>query len=341
MSARTPARRGEGGLMAAALHDEIARAADRLRASGLVAFPTETVYGLGADALNPAAVDRVFALKGRPANNPLIVHVADVTTARRLVADWSRDAEQLAKALWPGPLTIVLSKAGIVPANVTAGGGTVALRCPDHPVALGLLRAFGGPMVGPSANPSGFISPTSAEHVRAGFADAIARDELLVLDGGPCRAGIESTVVSLAGTSPCVLRRGVVSAEQIESVLKRRVLVSEGPIVSGAPLPSPGMLERHYAPRTPARLFDAADWPEILDAVVGEAAVVSHQRARVAHRPHGLLRMPMDAEGYAARLYAALHEADEMGATVILVEEPRGEGPLWDAIRDRLRRACI
>lgn len=326
--------------MTAASHAEIARAADRLRSGGLVAFPTETVYGLGADAFNDAAVAKVFALKGRPHNNPLIVHIASIEAAQRLADPWPSAAQTLAEAFWPGPLTIVVPKAASVPASVTAGGDTLALRQPKHDVALALLRVFGGPLVGPSANPSGFVSPTRAEHVRAGFAAAIARDDLVVLDGGPCPAGIESTVVSVTGGQPVVLRRGVISPEVIAGVLGRQVAVAGGAPIPGAPLPAPGMLARHYAPRTPARLFEPDQWPEALDACTTRAVVLTHSRTRSAHPPHALIRMPMDAEAYAAGLYAALHEADALGASAILIESPRAPGALWDAVRDRLRRAC-
>lgn len=319
---------------------EIARAAERLRNGGLVAFPTETVYGLGADALNVAAVARVFALKGRPPNNPLIVHVFDELMARLVVREWPAGAEALAKAFWPGPLTIVLSKGADVPALVTAGGQTIAVRCPDHPAALGLIRAFGGPIVGPSANPSGLVSPTRAEHVRTAFAAEIALDGLTVLDGGPCRAGIESTVVDVASSPAVLLRRGVVTPEQVGAVLRHGVVVRDRAAEPLGPMSSPGMLERHYSPRSPARLFEASEWPEAPGAVGGVAVVVTHQRARVVDPPHVLVRMPMDAEGYASRLYAALHEADALQPEVILIEAPRADGALWDAVRDRLRRAC-
>jgi L-threonylcarbamoyladenylate synthase len=319
---------------------ETALAAERLRRGGLVAFPTETVYGLAADAMNEAAVARIFALKGRPTNNPLIVHVADESMAKRVVAEWPVDAAALARACWPGPLTIVVAKGAGVPACVTAGGDTVAVRCPDHPVALGLLRAFGGPIVGPSANPSGRVSPTHAEHVRSAFAAEIARDELVVLDGGPCRAGIESTVVDVTSSPAVVLRRGIVTPEQIQAVLHNHVEVRDRAEGGAGSLPSPGMLERHYSPRAPARLFEASEWPEVLDAINGIAVVLTHQRARVIDPPHVLVRMPMDAEGYAAGLYAALHEADAMSPACILIEAPRGERALWEAVRDRLRRAC-
>lgn len=337
-----PSAREQSPLMDDPLSSVVADAAQRLRAGGLVAFPTETVYGLGADALNEQAVRRVFALKGRPAGNPLIVHVADADMARGVVADWLTQADALARAFWPGPLTIVLGRGACVPAVVTGGGETVAVRCPDHPLALALLRAFGGPIVGPSANPSGIVSPTTAGHVRTAFAEAVARGELLVLDGGPCRAGIESTVVSLASRPLRVFRRGVVSAEEIERVIGERVEVGEANAAEGGhgPMPAPGLLPRHYAPRSPARLFDPADWPEVLDAVPSPAVVLTHQRSRVVPPPHTLIRLPMDVLGYAASLYSSLHEADALAPAVILIERPGGDGPVWDAVRDRLDRAC-
>jgi L-threonylcarbamoyladenylate synthase len=324
----------------------IAAAAARLREGGLVAFPTETVYGLGADALNPAAVALVFALKGRPAINPLIVHVLDEATARPLVADWPEDAAILAEAFWPGPLTMVLPRSPAVPAIVNSGGASVALRCPDHPIALELLRVFGGPLVGPSANPSGRVSPTTAEHVRGTF----PADEVLVLDGGPCRTGIESTVLILPcgrgrGQKPQVLRRGVISAAQISRLLGREVLdaaTEPGPQAAG-PLPSPGLLPLHYAPQTPLRLFGAGQWPAVLDSA--KAPVVISHRPRVPGGDHPgatLIHMPAQPEAYAARLYAALREADarQPAPDLILAEEVPSDHPVWLAIADRLSRAA-
>src|SRR5262245_53340115 len=231
-----------------AVPEEIAAAVARLRAGGVVAFPTETVYGLGADALSERAVARVFELKGRPGNNPLIVHVASAAMARDVVAPgaWGREAELLSTAFWPGPLSIVLPRSAAVPANVTAGGPNVAVRCPDHPTTLALLEAFGGPLVGPSANPSGRVSPTTAAHVREAFGD-----EVMVLDGGACRAGIESTVVSLVGTAR-VLRPGVIGAGEIGRVLARDVEEArhapQEESLASRPMESPGRLASHYAP---------------------------------------------------------------------------------------------
>ncbi len=317
--------------------EEIARAVSRLRAGGVVAFPTETVYGLGADAFNERAVSRVFGLKGRPPNNPLIVHVSGEEMARRVAApdSWSKDAAALARAFWPGPLTIVVRKSADVPPIVTAGGPTVALRAPDHHVALALIAGLGSPIVGPSANPSGRISPTTAAHVREAFEEA----DVLVLDGGSCRGGIESTVVSLAGPAPRVLRPGLVTDAEIGRVLGRNVeLAPQGEVAaSDTPAPSPGMQARHYAPRTAAVLFTPDQWPRVLTA--RRAAVVSSRDLKPPP-PHVLIRMPADAAAYAARLYAALREADELGVDVIAIEQPADAGPVWDAIRDRLSRAA-
>ncbi|HVZ94202.1 MAG TPA: L-threonylcarbamoyladenylate synthase [Phycisphaerales bacterium] len=324
--------------MNGATEAHIRAAAERLRAGGVVAFPTETVYGLGADALNADAVRRVFALKGRPSNNPLIVHVADVAMAKRVASVWPAKAGELAASCWPGPLTMVLPKAADVPDVVTAGGATVGVRCPDHPVALALIREFGGPIVGPSANPSGRISPTTAAHVRAAFAD----EEVMVLDGGPSRRGIESTVVSLVGADaerPRVLRMGVLTAERIGAT------VSPGGSaqMNNEALPSPGMLPMHYSPRTRMVLFDGAEWEQIAArarAMKGGIAVLAIGEGLSLALPSVVVRMPRDAEAYAARLYAALHEADAMRKELIAVERPAFTGGVWDAIRDRLARAA-
>ena len=317
--------------------EEIAAAVARLRAGGVVAFPTETVYGLGADALNADAIARVFALKGRPAHNPLIVHVADEAMASVVAAEWPEAASRLARAFWPGPLTLVLPKRATVPDAVTAGGPTVAVRCPAHHVTLSLLTAFGGPLVGPSANPSGRISPTTADHVREAFRE----EDVLVLDGGPCRGGIESTVLSLAGPVARILRAGLISPEEIEIVLGQAVEVAprDAPETGGnAPLPSPGQLPVHYAPRTRAVLLDSGALNRTLAESREPIAVLSFTMAAIA-APHSLIRMPADAPAYAARLYAALHEADALHPSLIAIERPPSAGPIWQAISDRLARA--
>ncbi len=331
--------------------EAIAEAVGRLRAGGVVAFPTETVYGLGADALSEEAVGRVFALKGRPAENPLIVHVSGETMARAVVGTWPERAERVARALWPGPVTIVLPKAPGVPTSVTAGGGTVAVRCPDHPLALALIEAFGGPLVGPSANPSGYVSPTTAAHVRAHFASG----EVLTLDGGACRAGLESTVVDLSRTPAVVLRRGVVGPERLAEVLGEGVVEREGgddgDSEGGGPVASPGLVGPHYRPR--ARVVVVETLGEV-HAALGElepvdaGVVLSPPGAPVAvDPPNRSIAMPESAPAYAADLYAALREADEAGARLIVVALPgtvgrggdAGERAVWSAVRERLSRA--
>jgi L-threonylcarbamoyladenylate synthase len=294
--------------------DTISRAAQTLRAGGLVAFPTETVYGLGADARSPAAVKAVFDAKGRPATNPLIVHVNSVEMARSVALHWPRQAEDLAARFWPGPLTLVLERGPAIPDAVSAGGPTVAIRIPDHPVALALLAAFGGPLVAPSANRSGAVSPTTAAHAAADFPD------LLVLDGGPCREGIESTVLDLTG-APRILRPGVIGPEQLAAALGEEVVSEAG----AGPARSPG-LGHHYAPHAPVRLITAADGP----------------------MPPGAVRveLPASAAECAARLYAALREADAGNPAEIWIQTPTPEqltgldASLWRAILDRLQRAA-
>ncbi len=317
-------------------------AVTRLREGRLVAFPTETVYGLGADALSEAAVARVFAAKGRPSNNPLIVHVADTAHARLVTSNWPREAQLLADAFWPGPLSLVLPKAGDVPATVTANGPNVAVRCPDHPLTLELLRSFGKPLVGPSANKSGGVSPTCAQHVREAFDD----DTVYVLDGGPCTAGIESTVLLLADLAdhadhaPRVLRPGLISAEQIASVIKQPVAEFVPGLKHEGTLNSPGLLEKHYAPATRTQLVSLADLRNLLTSV-RSAVVISHVALAIAP-PHHLELLPADARGYAAGLYAALRSADARRCDLIAVIAPPTDGSdaaIWQAITDRLRRA--
>ena len=318
--------------------EEIFRAVARLQQGGVVAFPTETVYGLGADALSETAVRRVFQLKGRPPENPLIVHVSSVEMARSVVLQWPDSASMAAAAFWPGPLTLVLPKASNIPDLVTAGGAAVGVRCPDHPTTLALLEALGRPLVGPSANPSGRVSPTRAEHVSAAFSD----EDVLVLDGGPCRAGIESTVLSLAGEAR-VLRPGVIGAEELSRVLGCRVGTGAG--LGSGPVQSPGLLGAHYAPIAPIRLAAGPQVPDIMRGATGRVVLISAW-ALEPPPPHILLRLSPDAEGYAAGLYAALREADSLEPGLILVERPRIEGAdeksraVWEAVMDRLNRAA-
>jgi L-threonylcarbamoyladenylate synthase len=316
--------------------EAIYRASELLAQGGVVAFPTETVYGLGADAFNPVAINRVYELKGRPRHNPLIVHVSGPEMARRVARVWSERADVLARKFWPGPLSLLVPRAASLPEVVTAGSDLVAVRCPNHPVTLALLFGCGRPLVGPSANLSGQVSPTTAEHVR----EAFSAEDVFVLDGGPCEAGIESTVLDVTRDPPRILRPGVISGEQIGAVLGCEVLRPELGVRSRAssePLHSPGLLERHYAPRTPAHLFDPTDWPAVLGKL-GPAVVITH-RLRHVEPPHQLIEMPPDAADYAAALYAAIREADRHAAGVILIERPPGDSELWQAITDRLARA--
>lgn len=312
----------------------IATGVDRLNDGQLVAFPTETVYGLGADALDAAAVARVFAIKGRPATNPLIVHVSGIEMAKAVVADWTAEAQLIAKAYWPGPVTLVLAKADCVPGIVCANGETVAVRCPAHPCALALIEAFGKPIVGPSANPSGRISPTTPEHVADGFGDA----DLIVIDGGHCRAGIESTVVDLSGDIPKVLRPGIVGAYAIGETLGKPVECSTQQ-VQGTVARSPGVVGSHYQPRTPTKLVDTK-----LLASAGESVVLIAWSVDT-HPANGMLiSMPRDLGEYASAIYRALHDGDKADGNSIWIEEPADgdsaqEIAIHAAIMERLRRA--
>lgn len=308
--------------------DEIREAAAILRRGGLVAFPTETVYGLGADASNPTAVAKVFAAKGRPQTHPVIVHLADFSQVGEWAASVSPAADQLAKGFWPGPLTLILRRAARVSDAITGGQETVGLRVPAHPVAQALLRAFGGGIAAPSANRFGHISPTTAQHVRADLGDRVE----IVLDGGPCPIGIESTIVDVSGAAPALLRRGSISAAQIEEVLGVKLAVAD----SRSPR-APGTLASHYAPSKPLKLVDREELNALFDR--GEAANAT-VLARAPIRG-GVKRWLIAAEEptcYARELYAKLREADRSACELILVEAPPDD-ECWAAIRDRLQRA--
>jgi L-threonylcarbamoyladenylate synthase len=325
--------------------ERIARAAAVLRGGGLVAFPTETVYGLGANALDEAAVWRIFAAKGRPANNPVIVHIACREQVEDVTAAWPTAAERLTDRFWPGPLTLVLPRHPAVPDAVTAAGPTVALRMPVHPVALALLRAAALPVAAPSANRSTQLSPTRAEHVLGGLAGRIE----LVLDGGPAAGGLESTVLDLTTTPPRLLRPGLVTPAEIEGVIGpiERLAEVAGRTDETAPLPAPGMLPRHYAPRTPLtcvrglqlgralveKLLGAGlkvGWLAFTEGGPGEEPLCAAGLTRVD--------MPPTPAAYAASLYATLHALDVLGLDRIVVALPPDQEE-WLAIRDRLRRA--
>ncbi len=292
------------------MHD-VEEAARLIRSGRLVAFPTETVYGLGANALDSNAVERVYAAKGRPATSPLIVHVDSVEMAQRVVAAWPERAGRLADRFWPGALTLVLPKSPIVPDNVTAGLGTVGVRVPSHPMALALIRAAGVPIAAPSANRFTELSPTTAEHVRLSLGEHVA----LVLDGGPTQVGIESTVLALDGDTAVLLRPGMISRMEIESVIGPVQTGSEGEEAHR----SPGLHRKHYSPKTRFLLLEE-----------GQAM------------PPGngvLLEMPGDPGAYAQTLYARLHDLDALQFDWIAVRRPPS-GPEWAGIHDRLERAA-
>lgn len=316
-------------MIVAATPEALAQAATRLRAGEVVAFPTETVYGLGADATNAAAVARVFSIKNRPAFDPLIVHLADPAALATVAAACPDAARRLIARYWPGPLTIVLPKAARIPDIVTAGLPSVAVRVPDHPVARQLIALAERPIAAPSANPFGYVSPTTARHVAAQLGAAVP----MVLDGGPCRVGVESTIVSFVDAEPVLLRPGAVTLEMLEAELGT---VRVG---SGAPLPTaPGQLPRHYAPRTPVEIV--ASVGAIPSTARAGAALLSS--APVAggdgFAQVEVLSPSGDLEEAAARLFAALRALDDGGFTrlyAVAVPE-RGIGR---AIMDRLRRA--
>lgn len=313
----------------------IRQAAELLRAGGLVAFPTETVYGLGANALDAHAVERIFWAKGRPPENPVIVHVADAAQARRLVAHWPEQATLLAGLFWPGPLTLVLPRLPCVPDQVTAGGPTVGIRAPAHPVALALLRAADVPIAAPSANPANRLSPTRAEHVLAGLSGRIE----LILDGGPTPGGLESTVLDLTATPPRILRPGLVSPQQLRAALGELAPPPEVAPAPGAPLPSPGCMPRHYAPSVPLRLSHApvADAWALADKAQTVGLVVFGQPPEL--RPEVIVKaLPLDARQASAQLYAVLFELEQAGVQSIVCAMPPA-GDAWLALRDRLRRA--
>ncbi len=323
----------------------IATAAAILRRGGLVAFPTETVYGLGADALNPVAVRRIFVAKERPAHDPLIVHIAEPGEIASVASVVPELAQTLAHRFWPGPLTMVLPRRETVPDEVTGGGPTVAVRCPNHPLALALIRAVGSPIAAPSANRFSHTSPTTAQHV---WDDLAGRIEL-ILDGGPTPIGVESTVLDLTGATPTILRPGGVTQEELEATLG---LVVVGKPAAGAPLASPGLLDRHYAPRTPLYLFtgdDEAIRSALIDAVIGALVkqvrigllVMNEDLPALSHTnsPTIALGSQHDPQLIARRLYDALRTLDASGVAMILAHDPPPHG-LGLAIRDRLRRAA-
>jgi L-threonylcarbamoyladenylate synthase len=310
---------------------EVERAVTILKRGGLVAFPTETVYGLGADARSGEAVRRIFAAKGRPPTNPLIVHVSGVAMAKLYAAEWPDTARRLAQRYWPGPLTLVLPRFRTVAPEVSAGLETVGLRMPNHPLALELIRRFDGPLAAPSANRSNHISPTTAEHVR----DELGVSVDLILDGGPCTIGIESTVLDLTSTRAKILRPGGISRVQIEKIIGP---VDAADVLTDASTPamSPGQHETHYAPRTPAFRFDGAQRAGIPSG--SGTGLVTLGPGRDIRRHESVVVLPSTPAKYAHHLYKVLRELDAMGLSAIYIEMPP-DGPEWAAVRDRLKRA--
>jgi L-threonylcarbamoyladenylate synthase len=314
----------------------ITKAVDILRAGGLVAFATETVYGLGADATNSIAVRRIFAAKGRPITNPLIVHVANESVAKRYVRNWPQSAEKLAKHFWPGPLTFVLPKVESIVSEATAGRDTVGVRMPNHPMALELLRAFDGPIAAPSANRANHISPTSAADVRSELGDAVD----LILDGGLCTVGIESTVIDLCDKVPRILRPGGVSRQQIESVIGP-VDLFHGITDESTAAASPGQHVRHYSPITPAFRFDRRDRKTILQKFRGgEPIVMLIIGQEPAVHSTAIIEMPDDPQKYARQLYRTLRAQDARKPAAIYIEMPPDQVE-WYAVKDRLMRATV
>ena len=316
--------------------EAVRRAAELLRQGEVVALPTETVYGLAANALDPRAVEKIYAIKERPAHNPIIVHIAGLEMARACAADWPPAAENLATAFWPGPLSIVIPRAKTIPAIVTAGGDTVALRWSSHPFMQATIQACAFPLAAPSANPSNQLSPTNAAHV----AQRLSHKIRLIIDGGQSQVGIESTVVDLSVGVPRLLRPGMISEAALVAVLgELRRNEDEGEAV----LKSPGLLRKHYSPRAPVLL---AAWKDDHDlrSIIGQHA--SARRVHVIAHSHipsgeGFARVsviPHDPEAFARAIYSELHACDTGDADLIVIEALPGE-PEWHAINDRLQRA--
>ena len=302
-------------MILSATETAIQTAAEFIRDGDLVVMPTETVYGLAADATNPDAVAKIFAAKRRPAENPLIVHVATYDQARSVTGEWPDYARDLITRFWPGPLTLVLPKNGQIPMITTGGLDSVAVRMPSHPVALRLIRAAGVPLAAPSANRFTELSPTEVRHLHPEILEAAG----CALDGGPCDVGIESTIVDATGPQPVILRLGVISALDIQETagsLGER---------TASTVRAPGQYPRHYAPRAPIRMVDR----------VTDYGLTFHSAGGVP----GRITMPNDPLAYASRLYAAFHELDERGPSEIQVE-PVPLPAEWDAVRDRINRAA-
>jgi L-threonylcarbamoyladenylate synthase len=328
----------------------VKRATELLRAGEVVALPTETVYGLAANALDKKAVAKIFQIKNRPANNPLIVHIASVEMAKRCVTGWPDTADKLAWAFWPGPLTLVLPCAREIPGMVTAGGRTVGVRWPGHPLIQAVIRECGFPLAAPSANLSGRVSPTNAEHVRQQLGDKIS----LIVDGGQSQIGIESTVLDLTVSPPQVLRPGMIHAVSLEAVMENIQPPTSN--IQHPKLKSPGLLRKHYAPKAKLFVLNWRDEKDLrfqlstLNPVKGRGLhgalrpqpstcfIIAHTHIPSAEHFARVSVIPHDAEAFARAIYAELHRCDEAGAELIVVETPP-ESPEWSGIADRLQRA--
>jgi L-threonylcarbamoyladenylate synthase len=316
----------------------VKRAAQLLRAGEVVALPTETVYGLAANALDEKAVAKIFQIKSRPANNPIIVHIVSVEMAKRCVTAWSQPAEQLARAFWPGPLTLVLPRAKEIPRIVTAGGATVGVRWPGHPFIQAVIRECGFPLAAPSANVSGRVSPTNAGHVRQQLGDIIS----LIVDGGQSQVGIESTVLDLTVSPPRVLRPGMIYAESLAAVVENIQHPTSN--IQHPKLKSPGLLKKHYAPKARLLILSWGNDTDLKSQIANrKSQTVSCHVIAHTHIPSGesfarVSVIPHDAKAFARAIYAELHRCDEAGAELIVIEAPP-ESPEWLGIADRLRRA--
>jgi L-threonylcarbamoyladenylate synthase len=321
----------------------VARTVAVLRSGGVVAVPTETVYGLAANAFSASAVEAIYVAKGRPAHNPVIVHVASAALARECCAVWTPLADRLAARFWPGPLTLVLPRSRRIPDVVTAGGPTVGIRWPSHPFMQAVIRECGFPLAAPSANPSDRLSPTCAEHVAQGLGERIP----LIVDGGQCAVGIESTVVDVTGPFPRILRPGVITAAQVADAAgpdTREPTAASAVPTGGGPLRSPGQLTRHYSPRARLRVLDWADDSDLARQIATELSggrpvhILTHTRIPSGERFPNVSFIPDDPEAFARAFYGYLHDCDAQGAALIVVESlPPGEE--WDGLRDRLLRA--
>ena len=320
----------------------VQRAAELLRAGDVVALPTETVYGLAANALDAGAVARIYEIKGRPAHNPIIVHVASVEMAKRCVTDWPSSADKLARSFWPGPLTLVLPRSKEIPDAVTAGGPTVGVRWPSHPFIQAVIRECGFPLAAPSANPANRVSPTTAEHVLKDLGGRLR----LIVDGGQSQVGIESTVLDLTLDPPRVLRPGMIHEESLAAALgNMRFQISNFKSSSAGPLRSPGLLRKHYAPKAKLMILDWRDEADLKSQIanrksqIAKCHVIAHTRIPAGEGFARVSVIPRDAAAFARAIYAELRRCDEVGAALIVVES-LPDAADWRAIADRLGRAA-